>query len=246
MAIDSNLIKETKHLYGGCRLQAPVGNNAFSWDARSIRELWIPPFKDGTLEDVQPGKNIVFCEIEDGVERSVTGLDCLIYLQHENKDIFVVDNHNHAFYFWHLAIMNTPELKGLPVVHVDMHKDMREPEEYLPALSQDLTSVWKYTNYKLNVGNFIPPALKSGLISNVILVESSTDFEREMPDRFILDIDLDIFAPEMDYIDPRLKINRIREWMNQAAFVTIATSPYFIDQTLALEKLRELMSDSLF
>jgi len=45
----------------------------------------------------------------------------------------------------------------------------------------------------------------------------------------------------MDYIDRALKNRVVRTWMERADFITIATSPFFIDQTLAIRILRELL-----
>ncbi|USN58289.1 MAG: hypothetical protein H6767_08515 [Candidatus Peribacteria bacterium] len=43
--------------------------------------------------------------------------------------------------------------------HIDEHSDMRDPEEYLlKPDSLDMQKVYEYTNYFLNVGNYIIPA----------------------------------------------------------------------------------------
>jgi hypothetical protein len=46
----------------------------------------------------------------------------------------------------------------------------------------------------------------------------------------ILNIDLDIFSPELEYIPESKKMKCIKNLMKHVTFVTIATSPYFIDQ----------------
>jgi hypothetical protein len=46
----------------------------------------------------------------------------------------------------------------------------------------------------------------------------------------ILNLDLDFFAPEMDFIDEEKKVRLIRNLLPKVKYVTIATSPYFIDQ----------------
>jgi hypothetical protein len=56
----------------------------------------------------------------------------------------------------------------------------------------------------------------------------------------ILNLDLDFFAPEMDFIDEEKKISLIRYLIPQVKCITIATSPFFIDQGLAIEKLRKI------
>jgi hypothetical protein len=46
----------------------------------------------------------------------------------------------------------------------------------------------------------------------------------------ILNIDIDIFAPELDHIPEEKKIQIIKNLLKRVKYVTIATSPYFIDQ----------------
>jgi hypothetical protein len=53
----------------------------------------------------------------------------------------------------------------------------------------------------------------------------------------ILNLDLDFFAPEMDFIPESKKLQIIRNLLPQVACITIATSPFFIDQKRALEAL---------
>jgi len=45
--------------------------------------------------------------------------------------------------------------------HIDEHADTRDPEKYLlKPDSRDLQKVFEYTNFFLNVGNYIIPAEK--------------------------------------------------------------------------------------
>ena len=50
------------------------------------------------------------------------------------------------------------------------------------------------------------------------------------PKNTILNIDIDIFAPELDHIPDEKKIQIIKNLLKRVKYVTIATSPYFIDQ----------------
>lgn len=59
-------------------------------------------------------------------------------------------------------------------------------------------------------------------------------------ENLILDIDLDFFAPESDYIGNDLKLAVIQKLLPKASIITFATSPYFIDQTRALKWLRRI------
>ena len=49
------------------------------------------------------------------------------------------------------------------------------------------------------------------------------------------------FAPEMDYIDNEFKLVVIKKLMSLADVVTIATSPFFIEQNLAINWLKRIM-----
>ena len=46
----------------------------------------------------------------------------------------------------------------------------------------------------------------------------------------LLNLDLDIFAPELDHIPEEKKIKIIKNLLEKVQYVTIATSPYFIEQ----------------
>lgn len=46
----------------------------------------------------------------------------------------------------------------------------------------------------------------------------------------VLNIDIDIFAPELDHIPEEKKMQIIKNLLKRVKYVTIATSPYFIDQ----------------
>lgn len=116
---------------------------------------------------------------------------------------------------------------------------MREPEEYINSI-ENMKEVFTYTNFKLNVGNFIKPALKIGIFSEVLIMDSLSSFEEEIDEEIVLDIDLDIFSKDMDYIDYNLKVSKIRELVNQSNVITIATSPFFINQEYAINVLKDI------
>ena len=126
------------------------------------------------------------------------------------------------------------------MIHFDQHKDMRCPKLSLKEFSRmnkyksfyDL--IFSYTNYHLNVGNFIVPLKESGFISKVIIVDSNysiDELEKNISNfnNIILDIDLDFFSKDMDYIDDYKKVNLISKAYEKADIITICTSPYFIE-----------------
>jgi len=75
--------------------------------------------------------------------------------------MYLVDNHNHVFYFWYLARNQGIITDNALLYHVDEHADTRDPREYLLRPdSENLQKVFEYTNFFLNVGNYIVPAEK--------------------------------------------------------------------------------------
>jgi hypothetical protein len=64
-----------------------------------------------------------------------------------------------------------------------------------------------------------------------------------MPENpYILDIDIDFWAPEMGIEEFDRSIEKTRQLIAGASIVTIATSPCFIDQERAVEIVRLLFS----
>ncbi|NOX89916.1 MAG: hypothetical protein GXO77_12905 [Calditrichaeota bacterium] len=231
--------------YNGFYLEEPEGNNAFSYDRRVNKKIFIPPVCKGTLKDVKAGQEIVFSEIEDGIEHNKTGLQKFVITQFKGKETFVFDNHNHAFFFWLYGFKKGIIPAGLPLVHVDQHSDMRDPPRFPDFKlngNLDLEKVFAYTNRTLNVGNFIKPALALKLFSKAHVINASKDFDIEFDQPLILDLDLDVFAPEMRYIDDGYKIERIRQWIEKACLITVATSPFFMDQDYAVRLINEIFA----
>jgi len=169
------------------------------------------------------------------------------FLQLQTTDlppVYIFDNHNHALFFWYQHYLQTKSF--LPVLHIDQHSDVNRNQHQLSTaiLSADQSQhVFHFSNGSCNVGNFIQPALQSQLISEakMILTEYSLD-ELSIPDMpYILDIDLDFRAPEMGN---RLSYSlaKIKKLITSASLVTIATSPYFLDQRLSLSFLHQMFN----
>jgi len=230
--------------YRGFCIDQPVGNNAFSFNQRRNKSIYVPPLITGTLAELAPGEKIAFSEISDGREINACGLKKFLHLSFAGKDVVIFDNHNHAFFFWCWGIKSGKIPAAGVLLHVDQHKDTRPPPRTTPfsgPAAIDLAQAFDYTNYVLNVGNFIPPAVNSGIFSKVINVDSRETFALDFPGNFALDIDLDIFAEEMNYIPREIKIARLREWIRRSEFITVATSPFFMAQEEALAIIRELL-----
>lgn len=229
-----------------------VSNNSFSYEKRPGARLFVPSLIEGSVAEASTGGEVVFEDIDDdGVLRSCHGLRNFVRMEWHGKPVYVFDNHNHAFAFWHMEAMRGVLKDGATLIHMDQHKDSRKPDRYLsPEDARNESAVFEYTNTVLNVGNFIPAALETGLVKKVVNIDSADSMENfdyslleggrsERPD-LIFDLDLDFFAPEMDYLDNALKLHLIKNISENSSMITIATSPFFIDPELSLKWLRKI------
>ena len=236
--------------------------------------LTIPPLIDGTLDDVTIWDDVVFEEVEDWVLRSCTGLRNFVRLRHCDEgsnpvnqkgipnivsgslrtsrwhipvEIVIFDNHNHALYFWCDAVRRWIIESGFELIHIDEHSDLWNNTHTLDLTKsiQDEQYAWDFTNLSCNVGNYIVPALESGLVGSMIRIENEYQIDQYMDyspsENSVLNLDLDIFAPELDHIPEEKKIQIIKNLLGKVKYVTIATSPYFIEQWVAIEKLHQIL-----
>ena len=237
-----------------------IWNNAFSYSHREHKQLFVPKLKKiNTFDDMQlrekNSEKITFEEFDfDGNLQTCYGLENLYECEWKGKKIFLVDNHNHVFYFWYLArnlgIISDNSL----LYHIDEHADTRDPWDYIMKPdSFDLQKIFEYTNFYLNVGNYIIPAEKEWLVSQTVQIRSQEALEKynawvfshleNSSKHIILNLDLDFFEPELDFIDYNLKKQVILEIAEKASIITVCTSPYFIDQERALEVFRDLFKN---
>ena len=165
--------------------------------------------------------------------------------------IFIFDNHNHAITFRY-NIVYDKWIKDTNLVHIDQHSDCWNNGNNLELNwdGNELEKVFSFCNEKCNVGNFIPPAIKSWIISNQIQIRSTTALKNlkiERNQNFILDIDLDFCLGWIDRSivnEEAVKIlkEKFDEFWKSSLCTTIATSPYFLDQELAINILKELLN----
>ncbi|MGL5830785.1 MAG: UPF0489 family protein [Candidatus Altimarinota bacterium] len=240
-------------------IEEPVSNNAFDYDQRKKEnpnpQIFRASLIDGDLKDLAIGDRIAFESTNDKNEIiPCRGLKHFILMKNplskSPSHIYIFDNHNHAFYFWHQERLLGNISPHSTLVHVDQHRDTRIPAHFLHQDDyNNLEEIYRYTNSMLNVGNFIPAGVKSEVIKDVIFLDSQKSFEDfkiadyqklSAEKKLILDIDIDVFAPELDFIDNQLKLKAIQELLPLANAVTIATSPFFIDQQLALEWIKKI------
>lgn len=94
--------------------------------------------------------------------------------------------------------------------------------------------MWDFTNCKCNVGNYILPAKNIGLVGKMVRIENEFQLDENLnytpTINSVLNLDLDIFSQDLAHI-PREKIkNCIQNLLKKVKYVTICTSPFFIEQ----------------
>lgn len=225
-----------------------IWNNALSYEKR-ISKFWkaqinIPAMIDWTINDVQIGDKIVFEDFDEKENLvSAVWLRNFVKTTFNHIPVIIVDNHNHVLYFWYEALKQWIISKWINLIHIDQHSDMNINDNKIDINQEnDLKYIFEFTNYKCNVWNFIIPAKNSWLINQIIQIRTQYSLENldnDLTD-YILDIDLDFWAPEMDLIDNDLKYKITKKLISKAKLITIATSPFFIDQKIAIEVLKRL------
>lgn len=227
-------------------IENPVWNNAFSFDKRNNKKLFVTSEINWNLDYLELWTEIVFEDFDFSWKLvSFSGLKNFIRFNYMWKEIIIFDNHNHAIYFWAEAYSRWIIWKKSNLIHIDEHSDMRDPEIY-PENLDDLQEIFDYTNFILNVGNYIIPAQKLWLVWEIYQIRSEANIEdfsfENLDSRVsnIVNLDVDFFAPELDYMNYNNKIDFCREMIKKSDFITIATSPFFIDQELAIKVIKEI------
>ena len=118
--------------YNWFYLDEPLGNNAFSFDERKNKRLWVPKLIEAKFEGIKLWNEIVFEDFwfDDQLSTN-TGLENFYHFKWKGKDIYLFDNHNHAYYFWYKARFEWIIWDNNTLIHIDEHADTRDPWEYL-------------------------------------------------------------------------------------------------------------------
>lgn len=224
---------------------AVSGNNAISHQERlllwSSWSLQVSPTKylsDIWLPNLTLSHHIVFEEVVNNTLISSQGLSELIicYIV-DTVPCCVVDNHNWVLPF--IMSYYKHHQQPLRMIHIDQHADMEHANKKLyPHLSYN--DMWQYAIHHTTVGSRIQPLIESNIIHTVHQVRSNYALEQLLfwninAQPYWLDIDIDFWMPEVWYneyeLDNHTKIiSRLVRW---AMGVSIATSPYFIQQHIA-------------
>ncbi len=225
-----------------------VWNNALSFSKRENKKLFVPSLIEiSDFSQIELWDEVVFEDFDfDNHLVSAKWLKNFYKITWQGKNIYLFDNHNHALYFWYLAKSEGIIWENNILYHVDEHADTRIPEKIISYNdTKDLQKIFDYTNFLVNVWNYIVPAVENNLLQEVVQIRSENDllsynFEKKETLPVILNLDLDFFEPNLDYIDYELKKKVVLDIAKKAKVITVATSPFFIDQELALKVFKDL------
>ena len=240
-------------------IESPVWNNEFSFDKRQNKKLFVPEIIEAkAFEEIKfqdDLEKIAFEDFDfDGKLSTNYWLKNFYRFQMWWKEVVLFDNHNHAFYFWYEARSRKIIWDKNILIHIDQHADTRDNDKIISKSdSKSLEKVFDFTNFVLNVWDYIIPAQKEGIIENIVQIRNTKNLEdylqnfsnRKNNSKIILNLDLDFFASELDFIDFELKKKVILDAFEKASYVTVCTSPFFVDQGLAVEKFKEIFKEKL-
>jgi len=241
-------------------IKKPIWNNTFSFNKRKNKQLFVPELKEITdFSEIELWDEIAFEDFWfDWKLSSNMWLKNFYKIKSPHPKplpkgegitapIYLFDNHNHAYFFWYLARSEWIIWDNNNLYHVDEHADMRDSGEcLLKPDSFDLNKVFDFTNNVLNVWNYIIPAQKEGIIDKIIQIRNETNLNSYINWEFnfnwniILNLDLDFFQPDLDYIDFELKKKVILDIAKKASLITVSSSPFFINQGLAIKRFKEV------
>lgn len=232
------------------------GNNIFSYNERTSR-IWkatitIPSYKCvSSIDQIKLWNKVVLEEIDTyWVMQSCTWLEHLYHLQKTWQDTYIMDNHNHALYYW--TLHTTTHFRTYPtwlvhLYHIDQHSDLATPVS-IPSCPSNLNTLWKYVNLECQIGTFIKPFLSrfpqtsfEWIKSEYQLLHHSHNTPPDNKTFTIVDVDIDFRAPEMSITNHKKTQTIVKTLLSQADLITIATSPLFIDQQAAIDTLHTLL-----
>jgi hypothetical protein len=217
------------------QLTENIWNNQFCFNQVENPKIWIADTVDWTVENLEIWENTAFREMKNWKVVEYKWLKNFIHIKNNNQSIYIFDNHNHALKYWidEYKQWNIPF--WFDFIHIDQHTDMNLSEFELDLENPNLDVY--------NVWNFIQPAIKSGLINKVEQINTEyklLNFQTNEKD-LILDIDLDFRAPEMSIESYKETIEKVKNLISKSRVVTIATSPYFLNQSLAFKICKDLL-----
>lgn len=208
-----------------------------------VHPFFIPAIVNGTVEDLRLGTEVAQTTYPPNEHITSVGLASFIRTRWHGVPTIIMDNHNHALYFWAEAVAGLRTEYGAQLVHVDFHDDLARAKTSM-AWPMPLSHVYDFVIKCTTVGSFIDPALEVGLVSKYAWARSVGDayWQRyaRYSDGYILDIDMDFFRFDDSEMDHDTKMYALRCLARHTSLITIATSPLFIDQGMAIRYIKEM------
>ena len=217
------------------RITKNIWNNQFCFNQVKNPKVWIADMIEWTTDDLEIWENTVFREMKNWKVVEYRWLKNFIHIKSNNQSIYIFDNHNHALKYRIEEYKNWNIQFWFNLIHIDQHTDMNQSNFELDLENSNLDVY--------NVWNFIQPAIRSWLINQVEQINTEyklLNFQTNEKD-LILDIDLDFRAPEMSIEKYSETIEKTKNLISKSRVVTIATSPYFLNQNLAIKICKDLL-----
>lgn len=245
-------------------IKDPIWNNEFHYNERialwSSGKIFVTNILQGNLDDLEEWSEIVFEEVENGELISCTGLKHFLQTEYKWIPTYIFDNHNHALFFryrytkklmasfvWkeEVSVDADGEFKPFVVIHIDQHADTKENKNSFKVTHASPHDVVNFTNYWCNVGNFLTSAKEAWIIEQIIQIRSQNALHNmEALDfhtyNYILDIDVDFWEWKTEQ-EMEADFEIIRKLVDNVCLITIATSPYFMDQKQAIEIIKAIL-----
>ena len=232
--------------YGWFMLKGNYWNNVFWYQLDSNQELWVPYLKEVNYDDLKNGwillwNSPVFSEVNwEWKLQYYSWLDAFYCFDWNWVPVYIFDNHNHAFAFWWREVLKWVIRRWLLLLHIDQHSDMNDNEFCLENETWEEITV--FSNQFCNVWNFIRPAIDCWLLCDVKQLRTEQwllCFNKPHED-YLLDIDLDYWDESMWISDFQWTIKKVKILAWSARMITIATSPYFLNQERAIELIKNI------
>ncbi len=146
------------------------------------------------------------------------------------------DTNSYAVFDWDNTSIQGDTQLNLFIYQIENLVYKLNPQKFNEVIRKNVPT----NNFKERYKNLDGEVLNAAKLANDIHKDYIFLYEN-----YIFDIDLDFRAPEMGISNFEQTIKNTKNLISSAKMVTIATSPYFLDQKQALELIKLLCSKSL-
>jgi uncharacterized protein YxeA len=176
------------------------------------------------------------------------------YILDKSRDVFVVDDHNHALAGWTAALYEGLFHSKPTLIHVDYHEDSaKPPEDFNTSLSTDFQTLEQQVHL-LEIDEFVEAGKTWDLYDEVVNIgvqSHYSDLDQDLyrmekaskhSDEVILDVDLDAYNKHALTEDFDL---RLADAVSKSEFTSFATSPGYVqDQEEIIEKIKGIVASA--